>query len=327
MSGRRPDDPHRNGLLSGGRQWDDRRRMNHGRRAGHFVCCRHPGIRRRGHGRPGAAAGRRQWPDRRTGAQGLPREGHHHAGYRCAGGHRGTRQYAGRCSAGHLHAGRQYGGGHRGTRQHAGRCSAGHLHAGRQYGVGHRGSCQCAGCCSAGHHLHGRHHPAGRQCVRCWCAGCRHAGRLPGSRPYGGCWRASCRRERGHERAGRCSRRRSRATLPGRPGKCRCGRNPACSPVSHPAGCSGPDGCQSSCFHPDCWAAGQCFQRPGCQAPARRCFQCHRTGPCRYRWRAPDRYLPHDPGPHRCWDGPDRRRHLPNGPGPVPAPPLRPRPP
>ena len=275
-SGRQRGDHHRTGHLTSGRRRADRRRMNHGGQAGHFVRCRHPGMRRRGHARQAVVAGRHLRPGRRNGARVLPRAGHRRAGRRCAGGRHGSHRCASCRSAGHPHGG--------------------HRRAGRR----------CAG------GRHGSHRCAGRRCGDWPQSADQQAGnRSPGD----------CRRGRGHERDGRCSRRRSRATLPGRPGRCRCGRNPACSPVSHPMGYPGPDGCHSSCLHPDCWAAGPSFQCPRCRHPGfrRRCFGHHRTGLRSHYWRVPDRYSRRDPAQHRCWNGPDRGRHPPSGSGPAPC--------
>ena len=351
-SGRQQRDRHRGGYLANGRQWDGRRRTNHGWQAGRFVGCRHPGMSRR---RQGAAAGRHLRPDRRNGARAPPRAGHHRgdhqcAGHQCAGDRRGSHQSAGCHYGGHLHGGHRRGGrrcadDRHGSHPCAGCCPAEHPHAdhrpaGHPYGAGRHGSYRCASCHSAGHRREGRRCGAGPHGSHP-CAGCcpaehphadrQHADRPCGAGPHedhryadqrvGNYSPADCHPGRGHERDGRCSRRRSRATRPGRPGRCRCGRNPAYSPVSHPTGCSGPDGCHSSCFHPDCWAAGQCFQCPGCQCPGcqRHRFRRPRTGPRPYRWRVPDRYSRRDPGQHHCWDGPDRRRYPPSGSGCAPC--------
>ena len=256
--------------LTSGRRRDDRRRMNHGRQAGHFVRCRHPGMRRRGHARQAVMAGQHLRPDRRNDAGVLPRAGHRRGGRRCAGGRHGSHRYASCRSAGHPHGG--------------------HRRAGRQCG-----GRQCAD------GRHGNHSYAGRRCGD-W----PHAGHQYADQQAGNCSPGDCRRGCGHERDERCSRRRSRATLPGRPGRCRCGRNPACSPVSHPMGYPSPDGCHSSCLHPDCWAAGPSFQCPRCQHPGcrfpgcrRRCLGHHRTGLRPHCWRVPDRYSRRDPGQHR----------------------------
>jgi hypothetical protein len=164
----------------------------------------------------------------------------------------------------------------------AGHRRGGHPHAGHRCAGGHRGSHQSAGRCPADH---------------------PHAGHQYEDHQAGNCSPAGCRWWRGHERDGRCSRRRSRETLPGRTGRCRCGTNPALSPVSHPTGCSGPDGRHPSWFCP-------CFQ---C-----RCVRRHRTGPCPSRWRVPDRYSQCDSGQCRFWTGPDRGRHPPDRSGPAP---------
>lgn len=205
---------------------------------------------------------------------------------------------------------------------------------------GHRGSCRCAGRCCAGR-LHGGHHRVDRRCgggrrENCWCVGHHRVGCSCVGRQYGDHWRAGCRRGRGHERAGRCSRQKRRATRPGRPGRSRCGTNPACSPASHPTGCCDP-GCRSghylspglvTCLNPGvadpahcygghwhvgrwtCWAVGPCFQP--------RCFlRRHRTALRLHRWNDPDRYSQRDPGQHR-WNGPGPGGHPSPGSGLVP---------
>jgi hypothetical protein len=115
----------------------------------------------------------------------------------------------------------------------------------------------------ASHHR-GGHRPAGHRSG----AG-RHgnhccAGRSRGDWPHegyqyvdhrsGNCPPAGCRPGHGRERGGRYSHWRSRATLPGRPGRCRCGTSLARFPESHPTGRPGPAGCHSSCCHPGCHA-------------------------------------------------------------------------
>jgi hypothetical protein len=338
--------------LPNGRQQGDHHR------AGHLVRCRHPGNRRR---RQAAAVGRRLRADHRNGARALPHAGHPHAGHRYGAGHHGSRRCAGRCSAGHLHAGHRYGAGHHGSRRCAARCSAGHLHAGHRYGAGHHGSRRCAGRCSAGyprggHRRGGRRYEAGHRGNRP-CAGrsrgdCPHADHRCADHRSGRHSPAVRRRGHGHERGGcRGRRQRGRAALPGRPGRCRCEMNPACSPVSHPTVCPDPGGCHSGCFHPHCHsghcrgpgpakclnpgAAGRARRHPArwpasrwtrrasgqrCQCPCFhcRCFRCcRRIGPRQHRWRVPDLCSRCGPGRRHRWNGPGRGGHLPNGSGPA----------
>jgi hypothetical protein len=315
--GRQQGDRRRAGYLTSGHRWDDRRRTNHGRQTGHFAHGRRPGMHRRGRARQAAAAGRRLWPDRRNGARAIPRAGHHcgdhpRAGRRCAGDRPGSHQHADWCSAGHLHAG------HR----HAGRRYGGGRSGGGRSGAGRHGSHRYAGCYPAGHlhaeHRHGGHHYGGDRHGSRPYAGHQYAGRRSGN-----CSRAGRRWRCGHERDGHCSRRRSRATLPGRPGRCRCATNPACSPVSHPTGRSGPGGCRPGCLHPGCHNGRRLGPGPvrclnlAVAGWAHRCSRHHRTGPCLHHWRVPGRCSRRDPGLRRCWNGPDCGRH-PNGSGPAP---------
>jgi hypothetical protein len=317
----------RQAAAAGRRLWPDRR--NGARaipRAGHH-CGGHPRAGQRcGAGRPGS--------HRHAGC--CP-AGHPHAGHRCAGDRPGSHRHAGWCSAGHphaghphaghRHAGRRYGGrrsgaGRRGSHRYAGCCPAGHLHAGHRHGGHHYGGDRHGSRPYAGHprgdQPHAGHQYAGHQYAGHQYAGHQYAGRRPGNcSPAGRRWRC------GHERDGRCSRRRSHATLPGRPGRCRCGTNLACSPVSHPTGRSGPGGCRPGCLHPGCHNGRRLG--PGLvrclnlavAGWAHRCSRHHRTGPCLHHWRVPGRCSRRDPGLRRCWNGPDCGRH-PNGSGPAP---------
>jgi hypothetical protein len=225
MSGRQQGDRHRAGDLTSGHRWDDRRRTNHGQRAGRLVRGRHPGMRRRRPARQAAAAGWRLRPDRRTGARAIPRAGNHRGGHpragrRYAGGHRGNHRHEGCCPADHPHAGRRYAGGHRGNhryadRPHAGRryggwCSADHRLGGHCRGAGRRGNRRYAGCRSADHLHGGRCRGAGRRGNRRY-AGCRSADHLlggrcrgagrRGNRRYAGC-RSADHLHAGHLHAG-----------------------------------------------------------------------------------------------------------------------------
>jgi hypothetical protein len=220
-SGRQQGDRHRAGHPTSGHRQDDRHRTNHGRRAGQFARCRRPGVRRMRNAQQAAAAGRHLRPDCQNGAGVLPRASHHRGGHRPGAGRRGNRCPAGHCCAGHPHGDRRRGG--------------------HQCGAGRRGGHQC-GAGRRGNHPYAAQPPGGRP-----HEGCQYVDHRSGNCPPAG-----CRPGHGLERGGRYSRWRSRATLPGQPGRCRCGTNLACSPVSHPAGCPGPAGCHSSCFHPDC---------------------------------------------------------------------------
>lgn len=312
-SGRQQDDRHRVGDLTSGHRRDDRRRTSHGRRAGRLVRGRHPGMRRKRYARQAAAAGWRLWPDRRSGAGAILRAGHHRGGHpraarRCAGGHRGNRRYANWRPADHLHAGhphadRRCAGGRHGNHRYASWRPADRPHAGHRCADGHRGSRPYAG------------RPRGD-----WPhEGHRHADHRPGNCPP-----ADCRWWPAHGRGGRCSRRRSREMLPGRPGRCRRGTNLACSPVRHPTGRSGPGGCRPGCFHPGCHSGHRlgpgpvrCLN-PGAADWAHRCSRRQRTGRCLHHRPVPDQHSRRDPGLHRCWNGPDRGRHPPNGSVPAP---------
>jgi hypothetical protein len=268
-SARQQGDRHRPGHLTSGRRPDGRRRRNHGRRTGQFGCCRRPGTRRMRNAQQAAAAGRHLRPGGRNGATALPRAGHHrggqrYAGHRCAGDRPGDHRSADcRCAA-RRHGDRRHGrcrcaAGRRGTHPSADRCSGDHPHAGRRCGAGRRAN----------------HRYAGRPCGDWPHEGHQYAGHRTGNCPPAG-----YRLGPGREPGGRCSHRKSRATLPGRPGRCRCGTNLACSPVSHPTRCPGPGGCHSSCSRPDRHAGhrlgpgpSRCLN-PGAAGRAHCCLIC-----------------------------------------------------
>jgi hypothetical protein len=198
------------------------------RRSGRLTSGREPGDHHRaGHLTSGRRSDDRRWDDRRTN-HGRP------AGQfvRCRRpGVRRTRNARQAAAAGrHLRPDCRNGARAfpRASHPRASRRRGGH-----QSGTGRRGNHRCAGR-RRGDWPHEGHH---------------YVDHRPGNCPPAG-----CRRGHGRERGGRYSHWRSRATPPGRPGRCRCGTDPACSPVSHPTGCPGPGGCHSSCLHPDCHA-------------------------------------------------------------------------
>jgi hypothetical protein len=134
---------------------------------------------------------------------------------------------------------------------------AGHHRAGHRSGACRRGNHRCAD------RPRGDSPHEGRQYVD----------HRTGNRPPAG-----CRQGHGREKGGRCSHQRSRATLPGRPGRCRCGTNLACSPVSRRTGGPGPGDCHSSCFHPCCHAGQRLGPDP---------LRCLNSGPARQAHRYP----------------------------------------
>jgi hypothetical protein len=326
------------------------RRLWAGRRNGARANPR-PGHHRGGHPRAGhRCAGDRHGSHRYASCRpadhlhgGHRRAGRRCAGHRCAGDRHGSHRYASCRPADRPHVSRRCAGDRHGTRRYVSCRSEDRLHggdrrAGHRYGGDRQGTRRYAGCRSEGHlhggHLHGGHRRAGHRYGDDRHGSRPYAGRPVGDWPHeghqyeghrpGNCSPADCRWRRGHERGGRCSRRRSRVTLPGQPGRCRCGTNLACSPVSHPTGRSGPGGCRPSCFHPGCHNGHRlgpgrvrCLNL-GAADWAHRCFRRHRTGPCLHHWLVPDRHSRRDPGQNRCWNGPDRGRHPPNGSGPAP---------